>query len=213
VFDPNDHAVAVDVVNLEGGRLADPPSGTKTLVIAARLRSLGTASKKRTISSPLSTTGSFFGCLALIIRSKRLWPIQRHPEGNLPLGSAGRGRTIRRRDPLDRLPAWLLFASEGVVTSVPSASSDPPPARLSMPANSASWRSGLAKPANFGAYLRPLRAIPWVVYAKRPFGGPEQVLDYLNRYTHRVAMPGSCRGLVSRLVFRSLQNRRSGWRP
>ena len=43
----------------------------------------------------------------------------------------------------------------------------------------------------FTACLRPLRAIPWVVYAKRPFGGPEQVLDYLARYTHRVAIANS----------------------
>ena len=33
-----------------------------------------------------------------------------------------------------------------------------------------------------------LRAVDWVVYAKRPFGGPAQVLEYLGRYTHRVAL-------------------------
>jgi hypothetical protein len=49
----------------------------------------------------------------------------------------------------------------------------------------------LDKPAMFTACLRPLRAIPWVVYAKRPLGGPEQVLDYLARYTHRVAIANS----------------------
>src|SRR5437762_1853904 len=43
----------------------------------------------------------------------------------------------------------------------------------------------------FAGCLRPLRTIPWVVYAKRPFGGPEQVLDYLARYTHRVAIANS----------------------
>src|SRR5580765_6842831 len=48
--------------------------------------------------------------------------------------------------------------------------------------------ASLAGRAVFAACLRPLRAIPWVVYAKRPFGGPEQVLDYLARYTHRVAI-------------------------
>jgi hypothetical protein len=37
-------------------------------------------------------------------------------------------------------------------------------------------------------FVADLRAKPWVVYAKRPFGGPEQVLDYLGRYTHRVAI-------------------------
>ena len=55
---------------------------------------------------------------------------------------------------------------------------------------SAIWRS-LDKPATFTACLRPLRGSPWVVYAKRPFGGPEQVLDYLGRYTHRVAIANS----------------------
>ena len=51
--------------------------------------------------------------------------------------------------------------------------------------------ASLAGRVVFAACLRPLRAIPWVVYAKRPFGGPEQVLDYLARYTHRVAIANS----------------------
>ena len=51
--------------------------------------------------------------------------------------------------------------------------------------------ASLAGRAAFAVCLRPLRAIPWVVYAKRPFGGPEQVLDYLARYTHRVAIANS----------------------
>ena len=37
-------------------------------------------------------------------------------------------------------------------------------------------------------YLAPLREAEWVVYAKKPFAGPEQVLDYVGRYTHRVAI-------------------------
>ena len=49
----------------------------------------------------------------------------------------------------------------------------------------------LAEPAAFAAFLKPLRHMPWVVYAKRPFGGPEQVLEYLGRYTHRVAIANS----------------------
>jgi hypothetical protein len=36
--------------------------------------------------------------------------------------------------------------------------------------------------------LAPVREAEWVVYAKRPFAGPEQVLDYVGRYTHRVAL-------------------------
>ena len=46
----------------------------------------------------------------------------------------------------------------------------------------------LRDPKAFARYLAPLRNTQWVVYAKRPFGGPEQVLDYLGRYTHRVAI-------------------------
>jgi hypothetical protein len=40
----------------------------------------------------------------------------------------------------------------------------------------------------FAAYLAPLRKCEWVVYSKRPFGGPKEVLHYLARYTHRVAI-------------------------
>lgn len=46
----------------------------------------------------------------------------------------------------------------------------------------------LHDPATFARYLAPLRKIEWVVYAKPPFGGPQQVLQYLGRYTHRVAI-------------------------
>jgi hypothetical protein len=48
--------------------------------------------------------------------------------------------------------------------------------------------AGLARPAAFAAWLRPLYQTDWVVYAKPPFGGPAQVLKYLARYTHRVAL-------------------------
>ena len=47
---------------------------------------------------------------------------------------------------------------------------------------------GLADRAAFNAYIAPLRDIDWVVYAKKPFAGPEQVLRYLSRYTHRIAI-------------------------
>jgi hypothetical protein len=49
----------------------------------------------------------------------------------------------------------------------------------------------LADPARWKALLKRLRAKQWVVYAKPPFGGPEQVLKYLARYTHRVAISNS----------------------
>jgi len=46
----------------------------------------------------------------------------------------------------------------------------------------------LAEPKAFARYLAPLRRRKWYVYSKRPFGGPEAVLAYLSRYTHRVAI-------------------------
>ena len=55
--------------------------------------------------------------------------------------------------------------------------------------------TSLANAQAFAAYLAPLRNSEWVVYSKRPFGGPEEVLRYLARYTHRVAI--SNRRLVS----------------
>jgi hypothetical protein len=51
--------------------------------------------------------------------------------------------------------------------------------------------AGLADPAAFAAHLAPLRRAQWVVYAKRPFAGPQSVLAYLARYTHRVAISNS----------------------
>jgi hypothetical protein len=51
--------------------------------------------------------------------------------------------------------------------------------------------TGLLEPQAFAAYLAPLRKKEWVVYAKPPFGGPEAVLAYLSRYTHRVAISNS----------------------
>jgi hypothetical protein len=51
--------------------------------------------------------------------------------------------------------------------------------------------TALADARAFAAYLAPLRRAEWVVYAKRPFGGPQAVLAYLSRYTHRVAIANS----------------------
>jgi hypothetical protein len=51
--------------------------------------------------------------------------------------------------------------------------------------------AALAGAAAFKAWLAPLRQCEWVVYAKRPFAGPQAVLSYLSRYTHRVAISNS----------------------
>jgi hypothetical protein len=52
-------------------------------------------------------------------------------------------------------------------------------------------QAGLSDADSFAKYLAPLRKKEWVVYAKPPFGGPEAVLAYLSRYTHRVAISNS----------------------
>ena len=70
----------------------------------------------------------------------------------------------------------------------------------------------LAKPDAFARMLAEVRRLEWVVYAKPPFGGPEQVLTYLGRYTHRVAIANS--RLISmandRVAFRWRDYRHGG---
>ncbi len=53
---------------------------------------------------------------------------------------------------------------------------------------------------DFNAFIQSLFKMKWIVYAKRPFAGPEQVLDYLGRYTHRIA--------ISNNRIKSIQNGR-----
>jgi len=69
--------------------------------------------------------------------------------------------------------------------SSPRTSAHPLPARGLHPAEKFKL---LSQPKIFAAWLRPLFRQHWVVYLKRPFGGPEYVLHYLGRYTHRVAI-------------------------
>jgi Putative transposase/Transposase zinc-binding domain len=52
-------------------------------------------------------------------------------------------------------------------------------------------QTALAEPAAFKAHLAAQREVEWVVYAKPPFGGPDAVLAYLSRYTHRIAIANS----------------------
>ena len=52
-------------------------------------------------------------------------------------------------------------------------------------------QAALADAPAFKRWLAPMRRVEWVVYAKRPFAGPQSVLAYLSRYTHRVAISNS----------------------
>jgi hypothetical protein len=73
-------------------------------------------------------------------------------------------------------------------------------------------QAALAEPAAFKTRLAALRKVKWVVYAKRPFGGPDAVLAYLSRYTHRIAIAN--RRLVAfdgeRMTFRWKDYRAKG---
>ena len=66
--------------------------------------------------------------------------------------------------------------------------------------------TALAQPPAFARHLKRLRKINWVVHAKPPFGSPEQILAYLSRYTHRVAIANS------RLVAMDATRVRFRWR-
>ena len=76
--------------------------------------------------------------------------------------------------------------------------------RLARPAGPAEQFFGnhakLTDAKAFAAYLAPLHRREWVVYSKRPFGGPEEVLRYLAHYTHRVPSPEIISGCDSRSV-------------
>jgi hypothetical protein len=65
---------------------------------------------------------------------------------------------------------------------------------------------GLADADAFANWIAPLRKTEWVVYAKPPFGGPEAVLAYLSRYTHRVAISNS------RLISADADTVAFGWK-
>ena len=81
----------------------------------------------------------------------------------------------------DRSPACSVACSSNACES--------PSTRT--PSDSSAVSRNLADPAAFAAHLAAARRVDWIVYAKKPFGGPAQVLAYLGRYTHRVAIANS----------------------
>jgi hypothetical protein len=63
--------------------------------------------------------------------------------------------------------------------------------RTAFDASDLSFHRELARlrdPAEFTRYLKSITNVPWIVFVKPPFAGPSQILDYLGRYTHRVAI-------------------------
>ena len=95
----------------------------------------------------------------------------------------------KRRQRLGFLPPRVLPAGTGPFALLPPC--PPRGAARRLRVRTAAVRrpaAALSDPRRFAEHLRPARETEWVVYAKRPFAGPEQVLDYLGRYTHRVAI-------------------------
>jgi hypothetical protein len=100
-----------------------------------------------------------------------------------------RGRPLSRSHPLDPRTRKLLPSQESPAQSL---------SRKFVSALERAFQNGqlnfhadlklLANPKTFAAWLRPLCREKWVVYLKPPFGGPAYVLQYLGRYTHRVAI-------------------------
>src|SRR5271169_6671097 len=98
-------------------------------------------------------------------------------------------RDLARRYPLDSLPPQFLLACTGAVLPVP-------PIVLELSAGGLRRRQtqllffsrGPSRSQALRRYLDPLHDLQWVVYAKPPFAGPQQMVDYLGRYTHRVAI-------------------------
>jgi hypothetical protein len=90
---------------------------------------------------------------------------------------------------LDCLQAGFLSASQGAVADVPGRFLHYlEQAFRAGELNFFSTHRHLHEPAAFLRYLAPVWNTEWVVYAKRPFAGPAQVLEYVGRYTHRVAI-------------------------
>ena len=118
-------------------------------------------------------------------------PLTHHPHAHIIVPGGGSRLPTRANT---GLPA-------GRVSSCPSRCSQRLFRRLFLERLTAAYQAGrleffadqaaLAEPAAFKTYLAALRKAEWVVYAKPPFGGPDAVLAYLSRYTHRIAIANS----------------------
>ena len=113
------------------------------------------------------------------------------PSSPRPLRRAGR-RPFARWHALDRRAGRASFSPSNRCRACSAGSSSNAASRLRR------RRLGffgdlalLAEPAAFARRIAAMRRVEWVVYAKPPFGGPAQVLAYLGRYTHRVAIANS----------------------
>ena len=113
--------------------------------------------------------------------------LQHHPHVHCVVPGGG---LVPRRLALGRLPAGLLPAGPRPQPRLPGQVPGAAPGRLRPGAALLPRQAQPRWPtrASSNAGSPPVARTEWVVYAKPPFGGPEQVLKYLARYTHRVAI-------------------------
>ena len=141
----------------------------------------------RRIAADPAHLGAEIGFLAVL----HTWGqnLHHHPHLHCLVPSGGH-RAGRQQ--VDRLPPRLLPARPSAVAAVPWLVPDE--LEKAFAAGQLRFFSSLQKLQERPAFLRHLaaaRRTEWVVYAKKPFAGPQQVLAYVGRYTHRVAISNS----------------------
>jgi len=135
-----------------------------------------------TIAADPKHLGARIGFISVL----HTWGFRSRPPPTCAHDRAGR-RLLAGWIEVDCLPAPLFLDGRGALRAVPSAV-PADAARCPRCGTAAVLRRSLADKTAFERYLKPLRKIKWVVDAREPFAGPRQVLRYLSRYTHRVAI-------------------------
>jgi hypothetical protein len=133
----------------------------------------------RIASSEIST---WPGLIYLVREPQNLDAVRQHARDLLHARGEVDGLSSRAA----RASSWLCACSRNCSASGSCTSS--PPLIGSVSCSSYGRHARFVDPQAFAAHLELLRNTKWVVYCKRPFGGPNEVLRYLARYTHRVAI-------------------------
>jgi hypothetical protein len=190
------------VLTLEAqeGRLFKPLAYTKnlTMIVAAVLAITDLAKQEGPLPAPLrGQRGNAAQSRGRSQASRSRDRLLEHPAhlgtdlataSTRSLCRAGR-RSVLRPATVDPIAAAILFAGQSLEPGLSRQVRNGSQARLSQEKLAFFGASlPLAREKAFHAFLRTLFREDWVVYAKRPFGGPEHVLHYLARYTHRVAI-------------------------
>jgi hypothetical protein len=131
------------------------------------------------------------GALPGVLMVLHTWGQNLHHHPHVHCVATGGGLSCNRRGEVDETPCWVS-CRPGFFLPVRVLSRKYRGKFLALLPQSFArgelrW-DAWADAATLAAWLTPLYQKEWVVYAKEPFGGPEQVLKYLARYTHRVAI-------------------------